>query len=311
MVLRCWGIKIIETRIGKLRLKNPTILASGILGVTKASLLNVAQNGAGAVTMKSVSREPRKGHSNPILLTYEAGMMNAVGYSNPGIEDAKREFTGLKDVGVPVIASIIGTEPKDFSLVREIDPKEFSAVEIPLSCPHTPGFGLLAGQGTPEATSRITKIVKKNTRLPVIVKLSPNIPAMGKVCRAAEKAGADAINMGNTHGPGMVINIETAEPVLDFRIGGVSGPAIRPIAVRCVYDVYESAKIPIIGCGGVQTGRDAVEMIMAGASAVGIGTGIYYRGIDVFSKVCDEMEKIMVKNSYNSIKDMRGAAHER
>ena len=296
-----------------LKLKNPTILASGILGVTKASLKNIADKGAGAVTIKSISREPRKGHNNPILVGYEGGFLNAVGYSNPGLDEAKKEFSDLKGIGVPVIGSIIGTTAKEFAYMAKHFSKGFDALEIPLSCPHTPGFGVLAGQSTPEATFEITRAVKENTSLPVIVKLSPSIQDLGGLAKAALKAGADAINMGNTHGPGMVINLETGRPVLDFRVGGLSGPGIRPIAVRSVYDVYKAieGKIPIIGTGGVTTGRDAVEMFMAGASAVGIGTAVYYRGIDVFKKVCDEIREFMKKEGYKKISDMVGVAHKK
>jgi dihydroorotate dehydrogenase (NAD+) catalytic subunit len=302
----------ISTDLCGIKLENPTILASGILGVTKSSLKRVAEHGAAAVTMKSISKEPRKGHNCPIILTYEAGMMNAVGYSNPGMKEASREFTGLSDVGVPVFGSVIGTVPEDFVEVLDgLKKCDFSAIEVPLSCPHTPGFGTLAGQGTPEATFEITKAVKKATSLPVIIKLSPNIPNLGDVAKAAEKAGADAINAGNTLGPGMVINIESRKPILDFKVGGISGPALRPIAVRCVYDIYECIKIPIIGTGGVMSGRDAIEMIMAGATAVGIGTGVYYNGTEVFKKTCGEIKDFMEKEGYSRLNEMRGVAHEK
>lgn len=305
---------MLKTTLCGIQLKNPLILASGILGVTKASLKNVAANGAGAMVIKSISKDPRKGHNNPILITFEAGMMNAVGYSNPGLEEAKKEFVNLNDVGAPVFASIIGTVADDFAYMAKnflgMDNKEFAAVEVPLSCPHTPGFGTLAGQGTPEATAAITKAVKENTNLPVIIKLSPNIPNLADVAKAAEAAGADAITMGNTHGPGMVINIETKQPVLDFKVGGLSGPAIRPVAVRCVYDLYKAVKIPIIGCGGVTTWRDAVEMMMAGASAVALGSAIYYEGIDVFDKISKGMKKFMKQNGYTDVKQLIGLAHK-
>ena len=295
-----------------IKLKNPTILASGIMGVTKSSLKYVVRSGAGAVTIKSISQEPRPGHNCPIIITFDGGMMNAVGYSNPGIEDAKKEFKKLKEVGAPVIASIIGTEPKDFAyMAKNFLEDEYSAVEIPLSCPHTPGFGMLAGQGTPEATKKITKAVKDNTDLPVIVKLSPSIQNLSAVGQAAEAAGADALNMGNTHGPGMVINLETRKPVLDFKVGGVSGPAIRTVTVRCVYDLYEAVKIPIIGTGGINTGRDALEVIMAGASVVSVGTGVYYRGISVFKRICSEMEEWMRENKVKSIEELVGVAHDK
>lgn len=301
----------LSVNLCNMKLANPTILASGILGTTKALLKRVAENGAGAVTIKSVSTEPREGHKNPTVVTFEAGMLNAVGYSNPGVDAASREFSDLQDIGVPVIASVIGTQKEDFARVVEgLSGAKFSAIEIPLSCPHTPGFGLLAGQGTPEATFDITSEVRKVTKLPIFVKLSPNIPEICAIARAAEDAGADAITAVNSMGPGMIINIEAQKPVLSFMVGGVTGDALRPIAVRCVYDLYKAIKIPIIGVGGISTGRHAIEMMMAGASAVGIGTGVYYRGIDVFKKVCEEMTQWMQENGFDSVNKIVGIAHD-
>ena len=301
----------LSIKLCNIRLNNPTILASGILGTTKALLKRVAENSAGAVTIKSISVEPREGHKNPTAITFQAGMLNAVGYSNPGVEAAAREFTDLQDVGVPVIASVIGTQKEDFVRVVEgISGLEFSAIEIPLSCPHTPGFGLLAGQGTPQATFEITSAVRRATSLPIFVKLSPNITDICNIAKAAEDAGANAITAVNSMGPGMIINIEAQKPILSFKVGGVTGDALRPIAVRCVYDLYKAIKIPIIGVGGISTGRHAIEMIMAGASVVGIGTGVYYRGVDVFRKVCEEMTQWMQENGFSNINSIVGGAHD-
>ncbi len=294
-----------------MKMANPTILASGIMGVSAGSLGRMAQGGAGAVTVKSISMEEREGHSSPVMFSFGDVFMNAVGYSNPGARQACIEFEDIKKIGVPVIGSVIGTKPEDFAeVIHALKDVPFDAIEVPLSCPHTPGFGLLAGQGTPEATTEITKIVRKSTRLPVIVKLSPASPNIMGVAKAAEKAGADAINMGNTHGPGMLIDIESAKPVMGFKVGGLSGPAINAMAVRCVYDLYESVKIPIIGTGGITYGRDAIAMLMAGASSLGIGTAVYYRGLDAFEKISGEMKAWLEKKGYSSVKEIIGAAHE-
>ena len=303
---------MLETNFCGMELKNPTILASGLMGVTKDSLKKVASGGAGAVTIKSISKESREGHHNPILVGYESGFLNAVGYSNSGIEEAKKEFTNLKEVGAPVIGSIIGTTAKDFEYMAKNFSQGFDAIEIPLSCPHTPGFGMLAGQSTPEATQEITKAVKENIDVPRIVKIAPSAPDLGGIAKAAQVAGADALNVGNTLGPGMVINIEARKPVLDFRVGGLSGPGIKPISIRCVYDCYKATegKMPIIGTGGITTGEDAIEFMMAGATTVGIGTAVYYRGIDVFKKVSQEMEQWMKKEKVMNLKEIVGAAHE-
>lgn len=297
----------ISTTIAGIRLKNPTILASGILGVTKDSLKYVVAHGAGACVIKSISREERKGHKAPNMHAIEGGFMNAVGYSNPGLEKAKEEFQNLKEVGAPVIASIIGKDADEFAFMAEnFLSDEFAGVEAVLSCPHTPGYGTLAGQGTPQATEEITKKVRAKTKLPLFIKVSPESQPIGEVAKAAEAGGADAITAINTMGPGIHLDIYARKPILHFGRGGVSGPALRPIAVRCVSDIYQSVKIPIIGCGGVTTGRDAIEMFMVGASAVQIGTSVYYRGVDVFKKVCEEIQEFMEEEGFTSIKEMIG-----
>jgi len=301
----------LKTRISNIELENPTILASGILGTTRDSLKRVIENSAGAVTIKSISKEPRQGHKNPIIVTERDFMLNAVGYSNPGVKEAAKEFVNLKELKAPVLASVIGKEPKEFvEVIETFSKNDFSAVEIPLSCPHTPGYGTMAGQGTPEATYKITAAVRNVTKLPIIIKISPNTQEISRVAKAAEDGGADAICAVNSLGPGMMINIDVKRPVLGFGIGGFSGPSLRPIAVRCVYDIYKAVDIPIIGTGGIMYGKDAIEMMMAGATAVGIGTAIYYRGIGVFKKVCNEISEWMKENGYTKIKQLIGAANE-
>jgi len=303
----------ISTELFGLKLKNPTILASGITDVTKKALERAVENGAGAVTTKSTTLELRKGHNPPILAETPSGFINAVGISNPGIDGAIEEFSGWTKEA-PLIFNIAGKDVQEITAMAEKISKskiKIHALELALSCPHTPGFGTMAGQNTPEATSEIIRTVKSKVSVPIIAKLSPNISALGEVAKAAEKAGASAINMGNTLGPGMVINIERKSKVLGFGVGGLSGPAIRPIAVRCVYDIYESVKIPVIGTGGVTTGKDAIEMLMAGANAVGVGTAIYYRGLSAFESIAKEMQEWMKKNEYESIKELIGVAHGR
>jgi dihydroorotate dehydrogenase (NAD+) catalytic subunit len=292
------------------KLGNPTILASGILGVSRDSLARVASRGAGAVTTKSISRESRMGHNNPCVVTYEGGMLNAMGYPNPGAEAAREEFATVDELPVPVIASAVGSEPEEFAAVAEIlDTMPFAAIEIPVSCPHTPGFGLMAGHASTDSIREITSLVREKTKLPLLVKLPAGGPEIVDLARAARDGGADAITAVNTAGPGMVINIEAARPVLGFKVGGVSGPALRPIAVRCVYDIYEAIDVPIIGVGGIMTGKDAIEMIMAGATAVGIGTAVYYRGIGVFGQVSQEIESWMEDHGHEDITEIVGAAH--
>lgn len=301
----------LSTELCGIKLRNPTVLASGILGTSNALLQMVAGAGVGAVTTKSISLDPMPGHNNPITVGFEAGLLNAVGYSNPGLHAAIEEFKNLEGVGVPVIASVIGRGVGEFiKVVEGLWSQGFAAIEISLSCPHTPGFGMMAGQSTPHYTRQVVAAVRRVTSIPIFVKLSPETPDIAKVAVAAEEAGADGITAVNTMGPGMVINIEARQPVLGFKMGGVSGPALRPIAVRCVYEIYKAVRIPIIGTGGVSAGRHAVEMLMAGATAVGIGTAVCTSGLDVFSAVCREMEEWMEANNVSSVQELIGTAHE-
>ena len=297
-----------------IRLRNPVILASGVLGVSRDLIARVAAAGAGAAIIKSVSLEPREGHRNPTVIAYEAGMLNAVGYANQGVEDAVREFEGVGDLPIPVFASAVGQDADEFARVAErLMGCGFAGLEVPLSCPHTPGYGTLAGHGTPEATERIARAVRNTTDRPVFVKLSPNVPAIGDLAVAALEGGADGISAVNTLGPGMVINVEARRTVLGFGVGGVSGPALRPVAVRCVFDVAVALRevdleVPIIGVGGVAAGRDALEMIMAGASAVAVGTAVYQRGLGVFGTIARELADLCARLGIGSTAEVCGAA---
>jgi len=301
----------ISTDLCGFKLANPTVLASGIVGVSKASISYAAQHGAAAVTIKTLSIETRKGHPAPIMVTYPGGMLNSVGYSNPGIDGATAEYGDLSGVAVPVIGSITGKDEEEYKILAEKAAElDFSILEVVLSCPHTPGYGTLAGQSTPEITEKITSIVKERIKIPVFIKLSPNVMGLVELAKAAEAGGADGITAVNTAGPGMFIDIMSRKPILGGIIGGLSGDGLRPIAVRCVYDIFAAVKIPIIGTGGVANGAQAIEMIMAGATAVGIGTAVYNRGIDVFQKVADELRTFMEQEGISSLAEIRGAVHE-
>jgi len=296
-------------KINSLILKNPTILASGVLGQDIETMKRVVKGGAGAVTMKSLTSLPRKGHNNPILVEVESGFLNAVGYANKGIDKGIQEFKKWNGA-VPMVGSIVGADARELAaLAEKIQTLPIQALEVALSCPHTPGFGLLAGQGTAAATQEITKAIRKKTKLPLIIKLSPSVPSLGEIAKTAEAEGADVVNMGNTLGPGMKIDIERGRPVLAFKVGGMSGPAIKPVMIRCVFDIYQAVKIPVIATGGIMSGQDAIEAIMAGATAVGIGTGIYYRGIGIFKKITKEMENWLTDHGYENINQLIGLAH--
>ncbi|MEK6984332.1 MAG: dihydroorotate dehydrogenase [Nanoarchaeota archaeon] len=300
---------MIQTKLCNIKLKNPTILASGILGVTKESIDGIGKSGAGAVTLKSLCYEERQGNPNPTMFGYDGVFLNAVGLPGQGIDNAIKDFGRLDNLSVPVIGSIYGYKIEQFGEVaKKMASLNPAMIEVDISCPHL-DYGKPYYADT-NLTAEVTKIVKKNSgKIPVSIKLSPNVYDIKEIAHSAEKAGADAITAINT-ATGMVIDIDARKPILANRIGGVSGPALKPIAVRCVYEIYETVKIPIIGTGGVTYGKDALEMVMAGATAVGIGTGIYYRGINVFKKVCAEIEQWMKKNKVKNLDELRGCTHE-
>jgi dihydroorotate dehydrogenase (NAD+) catalytic subunit len=297
-------------------LRNPLVLAAGILGTGAELLARVAECGAGMVTTKSCGPSPRTGHPNPTVLDWDHGLINAVGLANPGvdaevpvIEETRRL---LAPFGVPLAASIFAETVEGFAQVaRKVAEAAPDFVELNISCPN-----VAAEMGRPFAcdagdAARVTAAVKQVTSLPLIVKLSPNVTDVATIARAVERAGADAICAINTLGPGMIIDIHAGKPVLSNKVGGVSGPAIRPIAVRCIYDIYEAVDIPIIGVGGVCSGRDALEMVMAGATAVGVGSAVRWSGPEVFRAILDEMKELMAEEGYDGLAELRGLAHSR
>ena len=301
---------LLQTSLFGHTLRSPLILASGILGTTKSLLQRVGQAGAGAVTIKSISVAPRAGHPNPTVLSFGPGMLNAVGYSNPGLERACEEYADLSSVACPVIGSLIGTCSEDFARVAAAFQRlGFGAIEIPISCPHTPGYGKLGKQDTPEAVSEILRIVKQETDHPLFVKVPAAAQNLDELTDAIVEGGAAGITAVNTIGPGMLLDIESRRPYLGFGIGGVSGPALKPLAVAAVYAIARRTTLPIIGTGGVMTGRDALELIIAGATAVGMGTVVLDRGIEAFSLVADEMAAWMVEHNVSSLDEIRGSAH--
>ncbi len=290
--------------------ENPLVLASGIMGVTAASMKNVIENGAGGVTVKSLSLTPRTGHPNPTQMGTTNYYINAVGLSNPGVEAGVEELKLFKTVcEAPLIGSVFAGTPDEFAAVSErICAAPIDFLEIDVSCPNVSReFGDPFAYSIP-AIEMITKKVKAVTNVPVIMKLSPNAWNIVDIAKAAETAGADAITAVNTVS-GMAIDVRARRPILHNKQGGISGPALFPIALKCVYDIFQAVKIPIIGTGGVTTGEDALAMIMAGATLIGVGSAIYYGGVEVFKTMTDEMERIMKEEGIKSLDEIRGAAH--
>jgi len=279
-------------------------LASGVLGVTASTMLRVLQSGADVVVTKSIGLEPRKGHNGPILSTSHGGLLNAVGLTNPGIDSFKEETNVLKGAKVPFVISVFADNPEDIvKIALKAETYGPSALELNLSCPHAEISQI---SHSPEVTSTYVKAVKDAVNLPVFAKLTPNATDYVSVGKAAEKAGADAIVAINTI-RAMQIDIHQQRPVLGNLTGGLSGPPIFPIAVRCVYDLYNALSIPIIGVGGVSTWEDAVEMHLAGASAIQIGTAVM-ENIEVFSKIKKGVHVYLKEKGYNKTDEIVGAA---
>ncbi|MHA2374170.1 MAG: dihydroorotate dehydrogenase [Candidatus Thorarchaeota archaeon] len=279
-------------------------LASGILGVTGSIMHRVANSGADAVVTKSIGPQPRKGHPGPILATSHGGLLNAVGLTNPGIDMFAEEMSVLKEVGVPVVLSIFGNTLEE---IVEVAAKGADmaphAIELNLSCPHAE-IGQIAHD--PELTYKYVKAVRDIVDCPIFAKITPNASDYISVGKAAERAGADGVVAINTV-RGMKIDIHQKRPVLGNRVGGLSGPPIFPIAVRCIYDLYHQLSIPIIGVGGVTTWEDAIEMHLAGASAIEIGTAVL-NGLDVFKEIKQGVHQYLKDEGYSEVTEIVGAA---
>ena len=297
-------------------LATPLVLASGIWGTTASLLERAARAVCGAVTAKSCGPAPRAGHVNPTCLDWGHGLINAIGLANPGAEAevallaAARQ--SLDPLGAPLIASIFAGPPAEFGVVATaIAAAGPHMIEINISCPNVHSEFGEPYAASADAAAEVTGYVKAAVAaqgIPVIVKLAPNVPSIGRIAQAVVAAGADALCVINTM-PGMVIDAESGQAVLANRSGGLSGPAIKPIALKCVYDARRACPdTPIIGTGGVTSGVDAVEMLMAGATAVGVGSAVYYRGPDAISAIRDELAA-WLQSHRCTLDDVRGAAH--
>jgi len=297
-------------KFSSLEFKRNGVLASGILGVTGWSMAKVAESGAGGITCKSISKNIRKGHPNPVVQVYEQGLINAVGLSSTGVENTNVELNILKkNSDAIVIASVFGGTKEEFAdTIELLDKNSVDAVELNISCPNVHDECGLPFSYSPITTKEIVEFVRKNTKLPMIVKLSPNTPSLGTIAKVCEDCGADGISAINTVGPGMLIDINTFKPKLSNKTGGVSGPGILPIAIRCIYEIYKNVKIPIIGMGGITKSEDALQIIMAGATLYGVGTGILYEGMEIFSKINNGISKYLSDKNMK-YEDLVGITH--
>lgn len=291
---------------------NPIVLPSGIAQQIPKDHEAMIKAGVGAITTKSLTPLPREGNPIPRVVKYDQGFLNSVGLKGPGMIEGKKLIKDfLKTSPVPVIVSVFATNVQDFErFAHEFAPLNLSFFELNLSCPNVEDdMGKAMGLGS-ESSAAVVKAVKKiMPKTLVLAKLTPNVPNIAEVAKACEEAGADGIVAINTAGPGMIIDIRTKKPVLGAKRGGISGPAIRPLTVRCVYDIYEAVKIPIIGMGGITTWQDAVEMMMAGATLVGVGSAIYFKGFGVFEEIKTGLREYMLKEKIKNLKQIVGAAH--
>ncbi len=301
---------LLSTNVAGLQLENPTILASGVLGYSAESLNRVAKGGAGGVVTKSIGIEPRVGYPNPTVVQAEAGIINAMGLPNPGIDVYAQEIKFCKTLlRVPVIVSVFGYSADEYATVaKKAVAAGADAVELNVSCPHVQFTGAEIGQN-PKHLAEVVEKVKAAIGKPILVKLSPNVADITVTARAAVEAGADVLTAVNTL-KAMAIDSETMRPILSNLKGGLSGPAVKPVALRCVYDVREALPdVPIIGCGGITDWKDAVEFMLAGASAVQVGTAIGLENPEVFQTITKGVEVYLRKKNYRSVKEIVNLAH--
>ena len=296
----------LATSVGKMQLDKPAMLASGILGISLDVFNRLYRSGAGAVVTKSLSSEPWEGYPNPTIFSVNGGgWMNAVGLSNPGASNFAKMIEPNQDV--PIIVSLVGSIPKEFEMmINEFKNCNVTAFELNLSCPHVAKVGLEVGDD-PELVKKIVTTVKNSTNVPVIAKVGLGTTNYLNTVKIAIDSGIDAITAINTV-RAMAIDVETQRPILSNKFGGLSGTPIKPIALRCVYEISSKYDIPIIGCGGISTWEDAIEFFLAGASAIQLGSAIGDNWITVFDDINKGVLQYMNKKNYSTIKEMVGLA---
>ncbi len=294
----------ISTKIANIYFSNPVILASGILDETGESMLRAIKNGAGGVVTKSLGLDKRDGYDTPNIVEMSHGLLNAMGLPNPGIDNFQNEIKIAKSGNAPVIGSIFGTVEEFPQVAKKMESYGVDALELNVSCPHAKKYGSEIGTD-PNLVEEVLRNVKKTVNIPVFVKLTPNVKDIVEIAKSADKA--DGLVLINTV-KGISIDIYAKKPVLSYKIGGYSGPGIKPIGVRAVYDVATAMKIPIMGVGGIMNGKDAIEYLLAGASAVQIGSALYYYGYDVFRMINTEIVNYLNSEKYDKVDDIIGLA---
>ena len=299
----------LTVNLGGIKLKNPVAVASGTFGYGLEYADFIEPEKIGAVIVKGTTLHPRPGNPGPRIYETPAGMLNAIGLENPGIEVFLREYLPrLRERQVTVIANIAGNSIEEYALMASLlQGKEgIAGIELNISCPNVKQGGIQFGTD-PETVRQVVAAVKKETSLPVIPKLSPNVTDIVAIALAAADGGADALSMINTLG-GMAININLKKPVLGNIFGGLSGPAIKPVALKMIYQVYREVDLPILGGGGIVNHIDALEFFMAGATAVSIGTGNFVNPC-LALELLEGIKKYMQEQGFSSIQELVGIAH--
>jgi len=295
--------------IAGIEMKNPVTTASGTFGFGEEYAQYIDLSRLGALVVKGTTLQPRRGNPGPRIVETPCGILNAIGLQNPGVETVVGEILPrVKDLNVPVIINIAGDTPGDYGqLARKIDGSGAAGIEVNISCPNVKKGGMQFGSD-PVAAAEVTRAVKANTDLPVIIKLSPNVTSIVQVAESVAEAGADALSMINTL-LGMKIDIHSMRPLLGNVMGGLSGPAVKPVAVRAVWQVYQRVQLPIIGMGGITSADDALEFIMAGATAVAVGTANFVNPRATMD-IIKGIEMFLRNKGYTDINQLIGKAHQ-
>jgi dihydroorotate dehydrogenase (NAD+) catalytic subunit len=290
--------------------RNPFLLASGIWGESGESLAGAVRAGAGGVVTKSIGASPRPGFPNPTIEAYERwGFLNAMGLPNPGMDEYPTEVEIALRAGAPVIGSIFAGDAAEFARLGErMASTGVAALELNLSCPHAEGFGTEVGSD-PQNVERIVRAVVERVRIPVIAKITPNTADAAALALAAERGGAAAVSAINTL-RAMAIDVHLRRPVLAHGLGGLSGAAIKPVGLACVWQIYEKVRIPVIGIGGIMRAEDALEYIMAGARAVQVGTAVAFDGVAVFGHLAHGLSNLLDELGIARLEEAVGVAHE-
>jgi len=300
----------LAVRWAGVNLRNPFLLASGIWGESGDSLAGAWNAGAGGVITKSIGSEPRPGYPNPTIETYDRwGLLNAMGLPNPGIEEYPKEIEIARKAGATVIGSVFAGTAEEFAhLSGRMAETGVVAIELNLSCPHAEGFGTEVG-GTPADVERIVRAVRRSVKVPIIAKITPNTNDAAALAQAAERGGAAAVSAINTL-RALAIDVRLRRPVLSHGIGGLSGPAIKPVGLACVWQIFNKVSIPVVGVGGIANAEDALEYVMAGARALEVGTQVTFDGVGVFGRLARELSALLDELGFARLEDAVGIAHK-